>query len=185
MNFFGKPLLYYVYCWRPLAAFLTHTGIAFFGGIGNRPSVTSVVSGSVRRLLSGLGGAYCISIAAANSSARSSIISSKSSFNFLRQLAMRFSRVRRNSAIRPWCAEDRYSIMRRSRSSAVAGFRTARSLNYSVVLALNIAAANFRSIPGQILCWIDEGVKRENVESCGLAGPKVVRSGDTLRAGAL
>jgi hypothetical protein len=96
------------------------TGLcALWGGIGSLPS------GISPSFLSGRGGAYCMSIPAAKSSARVSISSSSNSINFFRKLAMRLSRVSLNSAIRPWWTAVRYSTIRRSRSSAVAGFRMA------------------------------------------------------------
>ena len=99
---------------------LNQTGIlAFFGPIGNRPSVTSCAGRS------GLGGAYSISIPAAKSSARVSISSSNSWIIFFRRLAMRLSRESLNSARRSRWHEARYSTSLRSRSSAVAGFRVA------------------------------------------------------------
>lgn len=64
-----------------------------------------------------------MSIPAAKSSARDSIISFSNSISFLRKLAIRLSRVSLNSASLPWWTLDRYCTIRRSRSSAVPGFR--------------------------------------------------------------
>ena len=95
--------------------FRTQAG-AFFGpGKGNLPFVIS--SG----FFWGLGGAYSINIAAARSSAFRSIISSIKKISCLRNIATRFIRVSRNSPSLPLWHEIKYSTIRRSRSSAVAG----------------------------------------------------------------
>lgn len=100
--------------------FRTQTGIlALFGPTGSRPSVTSTVFGL------GRGGANWRSIPAARYSARSSIILSIKSINCFRKFATLFNRFRRNSEILPWWTESKYSITRRSRSSAVKGLRMA------------------------------------------------------------
>jgi hypothetical protein len=97
---------------------LNHTGIsALLGPIGSLPSTTFLSR------LSGRGGAYSISIPAAKSSARVSIISFNSCISLLRKLAIRLSRVSLNSASLPWWTLARYSTILRSRSSAVLGFR--------------------------------------------------------------
>lgn len=109
----------------PVPAFRSHIGIlAALGPTGSLPIVASKV------LRSGLGGAYSISIPAAKSSARASIISSSNCISRFRELAIRLSRVSLNSANRPLCSVTRYSTSLRSRSSAVLGFRTA-SLPFS------------------------------------------------------
>lgn len=91
----------------------------FRGGSGSIPCKSI-------SLLAGRGGAYSISIPAAKSSALASMISSSNSISFLRELAMRLSRESLNSASRPWWQVNKYSIILRSRSSAVAAFLMAR-----------------------------------------------------------
>lgn len=78
--------------------------------------------------LSGRGSAFSISIPAAISSARNSIISSTNSMSCLRKLAMRFNRVSLNSASCPLFNVRAYSTNRRSLSSAVSGFRMGDSI---------------------------------------------------------
>jgi hypothetical protein len=96
---------------------LTHTGNSLrLGGIGSRSSATSM------DFFSGLGGAYSMSIPAAKSSARASIISFSNCMSLLRRFATLFKRMSLNSCMRPLWTVVRYSTSRRSRSSAVPGF---------------------------------------------------------------
>ena len=102
----------------PVLDFFNQTGIcAFFGPIGSLPRATS------KTFFAGRSGANSINIPAAKSSARASMISSSSCMSFLREFAILFSRVSLKVLSCPLCSVDKYSIILRSISSAVAGFR--------------------------------------------------------------
>lgn len=97
--------------------FRIQTGITLLGGMGSLPLIVSCPTRC------GRGGAYCIIIPAAKSSARDSMISLSNCISFLRRFDMRSSRASLNSASLPWWQLNKYSTSLRSRSSAVAGFR--------------------------------------------------------------
>lgn len=106
-----KTVNYPAFLNRLSPEFLTQTGIA--------RAVCSSRSLAASHFFSGAGAACSISIPAAKSSARASIIASINCISCFRKFPIRLSRVSLNSRILPWCTDFRYSMIRRSRSSAV------------------------------------------------------------------